>query len=339
MIPRACDRRPGGGRRWRAALASALLAGPVLAAAPGDLAALPGGPVEPRPAAPVAASLIADVAAIQPGRAFRVGVLLGMPKGWHVYWKNPGDAGMATFVTFGLPKGFRAGELRWPVPRAFRQAGGIVTYGYEDEVLLWREVTPPKDLAPGSTVELRADVAYLACKEQCVPGEAGLRLRLPVAAAARPAGGELFERWRGRLPIHPADTDRLASAAVRGHVPPGRASGAFEIVLRWTFPPEKVEWYPEAGSTITVESVSVSARGRRTRITFSVALPAPSGHTSRTLESLVVYTDAAGARRAVSVPVPLSQTKADPPPPVRRASGPTNRSDSPKDPRKGRSGS
>src|SRR6185369_2276394 len=53
--------------------------------------------------------LLADVAAVQPGSTFTVGVLLDLAPGWHVYWTNPGDSGLAPTVKFKLPDGFTAG--------------------------------------------------------------------------------------------------------------------------------------------------------------------------------------------------------------------------------------
>ena len=48
-------------------------------------------------------SLVSDVATVEPGEPFRLGVHLELEEGWHVYWKNPGDAGLETHITFSLP--------------------------------------------------------------------------------------------------------------------------------------------------------------------------------------------------------------------------------------------
>ena len=46
----------------------------------------------------VTATLLADVDSVKAGKTFNLGVLLKIKPGWHVYWKNPGDSGMATKV-------------------------------------------------------------------------------------------------------------------------------------------------------------------------------------------------------------------------------------------------
>src|SRR6185503_19424912 len=84
----------------------------------------------------VKASLVADTTAIEPGKPFRVGVRLIMDPGWHTYWKDPGDAGLATTVAWKLPEGFSAGELGWPTAQQTIEPGDIKTNAYSGETLL-----------------------------------------------------------------------------------------------------------------------------------------------------------------------------------------------------------
>src|SRR5689334_4883262 len=100
----------------------------------------------------VDATLLADTAAVEPGRPFTVGVLLKIQPKWHVYWKNPGDSGIATTVDFAVPEGFTVGDLQFPVPQRLNLAGGLVSFGYEDEVMLLATVVPPNDLRTGASV-------------------------------------------------------------------------------------------------------------------------------------------------------------------------------------------
>jgi hypothetical protein len=56
----------------------------------------------------VGARLVSDTASLEPGSTVRVGVLFEMEPGWHVYWKNPGDSGLATEVLLEPPVGFES---------------------------------------------------------------------------------------------------------------------------------------------------------------------------------------------------------------------------------------
>src|SRR5271168_3908009 len=84
----------------------------------------------------VQAELLANVSEIQPGKPFWLGVHFVIDPSWHIYWKNPGDAGLPTRVKLTLPDGFTAGPLQFPTPSRFEQPGGIVIYGYENSVTL-----------------------------------------------------------------------------------------------------------------------------------------------------------------------------------------------------------
>ncbi len=91
----------------------------------------------------VKAELLADTNAVVPGKPFTVGLLLRMAPGWHTYWKFSGDAGLPTELKWKLPAGWKVGEIQWPIPLKTIDPGDIQTYGYENEVLLMQEITPP----------------------------------------------------------------------------------------------------------------------------------------------------------------------------------------------------
>jgi DsbC/DsbD-like thiol-disulfide interchange protein len=160
----------------------------------------------------VEASLVAETAAVQPGRPLTVGLHLRMEPTWHTYWRNPGDSGLPTRVEWELPEGFSAGELQWPQPVRFH-TGPLVSYGYEHEVLLPVQVQVPTALA-SREVHLTARVRWLECREICLPGKAELSLSLPVRPSAAPGpAAALFEQARRRLPRRDEAWGFSASAA------------------------------------------------------------------------------------------------------------------------------
>src|SRR5947207_3068116 len=147
----------------------------------------------------VKAELLADTTAVVPGKPFTVGLLLRMAPAWHTYWKFSGDAGLPTELKWKLPPGWKVGEIQWPVPLKTIDPGDIQTYGYENEVLLMQEITPPAKL-DSSSVKLTADASWLVCERICIPGGATLQLELPVSTNSQPANTELFGRYRRLLP-------------------------------------------------------------------------------------------------------------------------------------------
>ena len=147
----------------------------------------------------VRSELLADTNAIVPGKPFTVGLLLRMAPGWHTYWKFSGDAGLPTELKWKLPPGWKIGDIQWPIPLKTVDPGDIETYGYENEILLMQEITPPSNLN-NSPVKFSTEASWLVCEKICIPGGATLQLDLSVASTNQPANADLFARYRRLLP-------------------------------------------------------------------------------------------------------------------------------------------
>jgi thiol:disulfide interchange protein DsbD len=177
------------------------------------LAALPhaGGAKAAEPK--VRAELIADVGAIIPGQPFRAGLRQRITPHWHTYWKNPGDSGEPTRLTWTLPEGFRASDIRWPLPDAI-PVGPLMNYGYSGELLLPVTITPPAQL-DGDAVTFKVRADWLVCEKICIPESADLTLTLPTTqAGAAPPGphAELFAQTERQLPAPATWTSTFSSA-------------------------------------------------------------------------------------------------------------------------------
>jgi len=131
----------------------------------------------------VQAVLSVDPATITPGQAITVSINFKIRAPWHIYWKQPGELGLPTRIRFELPPGFEAAEIQWPKPVTFMQPGNIKGYGYAEQVTLRSVVSTPAHLLGTSGVTLAAKVKWLACSDRCVPGEADLKIEVPVAVA------------------------------------------------------------------------------------------------------------------------------------------------------------
>ncbi len=145
-------------------------------AAPPASAVSTGAPDEGNPR--VETELRVDVSQVKPGDTFRVGVHFRMDPGWYIYWKNPGDSGLSTEVSWDTP-GVTVGELRWPFPSTFRTPDGfIVTHGYKEEVILFAEARASEQANGSLTISAAVDA--LACEQRCIPAEMLLTRSLPV---------------------------------------------------------------------------------------------------------------------------------------------------------------
>jgi thiol:disulfide interchange protein DsbD len=149
----------------------------------------------------VRARLVAEGTSLQRRQSGWLAVRLTMKPGWHTYWRNPGDSGLATSIKWMLPQGVTTGPTVWPRPERF-VSRSIVGYGYSVEVALLTKVTVPARFA-SDRMTIGAGVSWLACSDICIPGSETLKLTLPVRDAVPkvdPAQVSLFAETRARIP-------------------------------------------------------------------------------------------------------------------------------------------
>ena len=149
----------------------------------------------------VHARLVAETASFQRNYAGWLAVELSIEPGWHVYWRNPGDAGLATSIKWKLPAQVSVGPLVWPRPERF-SARSIVGYGYRGRVALLAAVKVPQGFAP-RTLTVEAAVSWLACAEVCIPGGQKLELTVSIGDSAPKKDAEtanVFAEARRQLP-------------------------------------------------------------------------------------------------------------------------------------------
>ena len=127
----------------------------------------------------VEAELIARHTTIVPGQPIEAALRLKIIDHWHTYWRNPGDSGLPTRLTWTLPNGFSAGPIEWPYPRKL-PLGPLMNFGYEGEVLHLVTLQPAENLKVGATITLNAKADWLVCSDVCIPEGALLSLTLPI---------------------------------------------------------------------------------------------------------------------------------------------------------------
>jgi thiol:disulfide interchange protein len=146
--------------------------------------------------------LIAQTKTTTPGQKLQVALVQTIEKGWHTYWVNPGDSGLPTTIDWSLPTGFTAEPILWPAPKRI-PFGPLVSYGYEDQVVLPVTIAVPNTVAPGTDVAITGHAAWLVCSNVCVPEEADIKLVLPATAgpaAPDPANTAIFTAALAQIP-------------------------------------------------------------------------------------------------------------------------------------------
>ena len=155
--------------------------------------------------------IIAPAAQLSAGASSEAGLYFKLDPGWHVYWQNAGDSGEPPHIQWTLPDGITAGPMQFPAPQRL-PLGPLMDFGYENEVLFPFNLDAASSAKPGP-VALHAKVAWLVCREVCIPGKAELEVDRVIAAASAQVAAvsldrEIYDRLVGRLPLPLPTADR-----------------------------------------------------------------------------------------------------------------------------------
>jgi DsbC/DsbD-like thiol-disulfide interchange protein len=255
----------------------------------------------------VKAELLADVPAIQAGKPFWLGVRFTIDPGWHVYWKNPGDSGLPTRVKFNLPDGFTAGALQFPVPHRLVLPGDIVSFGYENSVILLAQITPPETLPADFQGNFQADVSWLVCSDVCIPGKDTVSLTLPSGTSADSPNRELFDDWIGQLPVNSAESGDVKSVAssvtALGDANPTGRNCSIKIIWNHAAP-DSADLFPEALDDYNLTDMTVKSAQDTTVIGFTLQPLVGKTPAAIMLDAVVGY-DQDGKRRGINISVAL----------------------------------
>jgi DsbC/DsbD-like thiol-disulfide interchange protein len=259
-----------------------------------------------RAASHVQATVMADASAVAAGKPFTLGVLLKVDPGWHIYWKNPGDAGLATKVIWTLPAGFSAGELQYPTPEKFVLPGNIVCYGYENSVMLLTRVTPGAGALPAEESRFSGKVSWLVCADVCIPGSQTVELSLPNSVPS-PINEDLFKTWQEQVPTDAKESADVASCTIEPVAQADQRLQTFAVDIGWkTAAPGDITFFPGAVEGYNVENVDVQSGAGKTRITLVLRPLAGKYDLASVLNAVVGY-NAGNGRRGVNVAIAIPQ--------------------------------
>lgn len=173
-------------------------------------------------------------------------VTLTLDPGWHISWRNPGETGLPTVLTWTLPEGTRLVEERWPVPLVKHTSVGA-THTMEGTVP-WlvtlatdrrahgraAAATPPASptAAPPAVVRrfIRLTMRYGVCREICIPAQLSIDVPVPVAGATpvHPVPAAMRDRLVDLGPAIPAR--RLSATSLCIARMPASSRASWELV-------------------------------------------------------------------------------------------------------------
>lgn len=237
-------------------------------------------------------TILAEQDAVAPGGRLWFAFRQTLEPGWHVFWINPGDAGLPLRLDWTLPDGFSAGEVIHPIPD-YIPVGPLASYAHEGAPVFLVAIDAPADAAPGDVLDVAVHAQWQVCEEICVPEEAAFSF--PVAIAAAPdaiaENAPLFDMARARLPeTYQGD----ATVSVVGEVYRLSLSDAAGLAAADAFffaaPEGLVE--PAAGQRIAADG---------DRLTIDLQPGWREGYDNDALAGVLAWTGADGARRGLAI--------------------------------------
>lgn len=207
------------------------------------------------------AELISERVSVAPGETVFIALKMTMDPGWHIYWRNAGDAGLPPELllreTASIP-GDALGEMLWPLPKLLPiVAGEIMDYGYDDEAVFALPLTVPADAVGEVRIDAVAD--YLICESICIPETADVSLVLAVGDPVENVpSGDLIGAWIAKVPAPFPGEARLSDGAMpwtlslslAGGFPDGAAIRFFPFEHEISHPAEQPQRVGPGGASL-----------------------------------------------------------------------------------------
>ncbi len=124
-------------------------------------------------------------------------------KGWHTYWKHPGDVGIPPQVEWDLPDGCEAGEMVFPPPKRVSMAG-ISAHGHHGETIFLIPLTLSSISENQKEIQIKGRFSWMACSRVCLPASTSLSLSLPLVTKSLP-DVRLAEKFKNFWQKQPQD--------------------------------------------------------------------------------------------------------------------------------------
>ena len=149
--------------------------------------------------------LVTQTSSPAPGKTILAGLQMTPKPGWHGYWSNPGENGLAPVVRWTAPSGVRFGPLEHPAP-TFLQSSGLTSFVHEGPHTLIARMSVGPNVRPGTPLPIAADVTFAACSDKlCVPEHATVKLDLVVGSGSSSKDAESLRKAAAAIPKRVVD--------------------------------------------------------------------------------------------------------------------------------------
>ncbi len=239
--------------------------------------------------------VFANRRAVTTGDGFEVAVVLTTNPGWHIYWKNSGEAGLATKVEVefaGSGMGSKVGAVEFPLPTKFVEPGGIVDFGYTGRTVFLVPVVAADRMAEAMMTTIVVKASWLCCKGSCVPGHGMAEVKIGAGRHGEGANEALFEAAHEAMPMEMGDVVPGDVASMKK----GGTDSAMELRIEWKEGVSDVDLFPLAMEGLEVSGIKAVTEGGGTRIGLATRVMS-GAQWPKEMPVLIVYKNGKNERR------------------------------------------
>lgn len=247
----------------------------------------------------IRARLISNSQALIPGSKHRMGALLEIEPGWHLYAPSQNDSGLPILLELSAPPGFEIAPLSWPTPHRLISEGPLLDHVYEGETIVLFELEVPPDARPGWTATIHCRTEWLVCGSGCIPGEGSFALTLPIlepGASATPSidSARIHSAFE-RLPSSAQDATPALLQDWSNGTWSVRAPGAASL----TFLPDQ--------TCVSLDNLIAGGYATSDRLELRVSIEIPE---DARVSGVLIVGDESGVTRPYRIDTPVPKTAA-----------------------------
>lgn len=146
----------------------------------------------------IRAQLIPGVASIGKDTIIEAALDVELDKGWHTYWRVPGDSGLPPRFDWEGSDNVESVETSYPAPKRKSESGGLYTFGYSDRVTFPLVL---KLKQPETATALKLKLEIMVCKDICIPQHLELSAAIPAGTGAPSSMAPLIKKAQEKLPV------------------------------------------------------------------------------------------------------------------------------------------
>ncbi|MEH6525491.1 MAG: protein-disulfide reductase DsbD domain-containing protein [Sneathiella sp.] len=227
--------------------------------------------------------LISEVDGVKGHESIRIGLQVQLQKGWKIYWRSPGDAGIPPQFDWSGSMNFKQSTIHWPAPEQF-DVFGLTTWGYHDEVVYPITVDIEDSSQP---LDLKLKLFYGICEQVCIPYQHEFSLSLPADTGELSLQAPIIEEFVDLIP-HTVGDDLSTISLVTAKLT-GETQFSVTAVANGTFKDPKIALEGKEGVFFAVLSSRISSDGRSAIFDVEADFPTKKDHLKGQTVTVTVF--------------------------------------------------